>query len=172
MEITLGHATGQGWRRFRFKRIKAMFLNGVGIVAFRAGPPPLFPAHFPFANPLAVDAHAPVAVNITVTAAADLLRFIETDFVPLTVNKGVTIGSIMAVKAPDRSPAMLQLAGIADNVLVVHDLAGIILLVSQFHAWMTAAALHGCFQALRTGPDDRLGKIAIRLIVEMRHFSN
>lgn len=47
LEVFLGHATGQGWWRFRFKRLKAMLLNSVGIVAFRAGPPPFFSSHFP-----------------------------------------------------------------------------------------------------------------------------
>lgn len=167
------HTTRQWWRRFRFDRIEAAFLNSVGIMAFGAGPPPFFPTHFPFASALAVKTRPPFTVGVTVTATAELMRFIKANRLLATINKGVAVGGVMAVQTPDCAPAMLQFCGIADDVLMHLELARLIGRSGGLVcAGMTAAALHGCFEVLHARPDDCLGKIAVRLIAELRHFTH
>src|SRR3972149_1479487 len=106
--------------------LEPLLLDRVRVMALGADPPALLAALCPTAYPLAVDAVPPVAVDLSVALAAELLGLVEADLAAPVVYERVPVPRVMAVKAPDRAPAVLEVHRVGHYVLVHGQRPGVL----------------------------------------------
>ena len=86
--------------------ITVAMLHIVRIVAFGTDKPAFGPGAGPLANPFAMNTLPPVAINLAVTLAAELLWLVETDRFVAVVHQLVALSRMMAIQAPDVAASM------------------------------------------------------------------
>ncbi len=86
--------------------VAAALLDVMRIMAFGTDEPAFLAGAGPFADALAMDAVAPIAKDIAVAFATQYLRLIVTDRIAEVVDQLVTLGAIVAVKAPNAASPM------------------------------------------------------------------
>ena len=134
MPLMIGviHALGQYWCRFRWQlgeaAIAQALLHIMRIMALGADKPAFLAGAGPFTDALAMDALAPVPVDLAVTLTAQLLRLIEIEQLIVVANKLVAGLGAMTIETPDGAPTVLQIERIGDKVHMHGQLTRIFIL--------------------------------------------
>ncbi len=127
--ISIVHTLGQDGSGFRMQlgktTISAALLHIVWVVTFGTDKPAFFAIGGPLAYAFTVHTATPVPIGGAVAFAAEFLRLVKADFIAKIVDQFIARLIVVAIQAPQSTPAVLQVKGVGNDILVHGECAGV-----------------------------------------------